>query len=818
MLMERRGVVKFKTPLIKSRGKEQYLKVFLIVFVIMMLVMLPVIIYNKGIFLYYGDFNSQQIPFYRYAHEAIRNGNIFWDWGTDLGSNFIGSYSFYLLGSPFFWLTIPFPNSTVIYLMPLLLALKAGIAGVTSYAYARRFIKSKNACVIAGILYALSGFQLYNIFFNHFHDVVAVFPLLLIALEERVNNDRRGVFALAVALCAVVNYFFFTGQITFLIIYFVCRCTSNDFHINLRKFFGLMIESVLGVMLACFLLLPSALAITDNPRVDQKLYGLDMIVYSDKFRLFRIIQSFFMLPDPPARANLFSSTTARWASIAGYLPLFSMAGVIAFFKGKKKNWMKKVITICIICAFIPVLNTSFYAFNSSYYARWYYMPILIMCVMTAYVLDNRRMRLSRGVPICIAVVAFFALSALLPIQDPKVEGVLDYGNLATYKDLFWISIAVTTAGLLMLLYVAYASERNKYFFRRATILTTLAALLCTGAIVWYGAAQGPYPNTYINEAIKGKNNISLDTGKDFFRVDMSDSTDNYPMFWGYSSMRTFHSVVPPSIMEFYDGLGITRDVASRVPVERYPLRSLLSTKYYFNRKNEKPITMDGFELISTQNNFDIYENKYYIPMGFTFDYYITKEQFETKGGASRDRLLLKGLLLDYFQIMRYRDIIKPLPQADADSVYDNSGFAEDCLQRKATSAYYFKKDTKGFTAKINLDKENLVFFSVPYDKGFTAKVNGVETRIEKVDNGLMAVYCPEGKDIEIRFDYRPRGLTEGIIISFTGLVLLIAYVIVGKKLIKKQAFGREYDYVSFEEKLAQNKAADPVEPAEDKKD
>ena len=780
-----------------------------------MLVMLPVLIFNNGIFLYYGDYNSQQIPFYRYAHEAVRNGNIFWDWGTDLGSNFIGSYSFYLLGSPFFWLTIPFPNSMVIYLMPWLLALKAGVAGVTSYAFARRFVKSKNACVIAGILYALSGFQLYNIFFNHFHDVVAVFPLLLIALEERVNNDRPGVFALAVALCAIVNYFFFTGQITFLIIYFLCRCTSDNFHINLKKFFGLMIESILGVMLACFILLPSVLAITDNPRVDQKLYGHDMIVYGDRFRIFRIIQSFFMLPDPPARANLFSSTTARWASIAGYLPLFSMAGVIAFFRGKKKNWMKKVITVCIIFAFIPILNTSFYAFNSSYYARWYYMPILIMCVMTAYVLDNRRMRISKGVPICIGAIAFFTLSGFLPTQDPEVEGMINFGKLATYKDLFWIAIAVTVVGLMMLLYIAFISERNRHFYKRAIILTTLAAFLCTGAIVWYGVAQGPYPNNYINEAIEGKNNISLDTGDDFFRVDMSESTDNYPMFWGYSSMRTFHSVVPPSIMEFYQGLGITRDVASRVPVERYPLRSLLSVKYYFNRKNEKPITMDGFELISTQNNFEIYENKYYIPMGFTFDYYITEEQFASKGGSAKDRLLLKGILLDYFQIMRYRDILDPLPQEAVDSVYDNSGFVEDCLARKATAAYYFKEDTKGFTAKINLDKENLVFFSVPYDKGFTATVNGEETRIEKVDGGLMAIKCPAGQDIEIRFNYRPQGLKTGIIISFTGLVLLIAYVLVWNKLFKKQKFDREYDYVSFEERLIENKKADSEEPAED---
>ena len=33
-------------------------------------------------------------------------------------------------------------------------------------------------------------------------------------------------------------------------------------------------------------------------------------------------------------------------------------------------------------ALVPVLNSAFYALNSSYDARWYYMPILIMCAAT----------------------------------------------------------------------------------------------------------------------------------------------------------------------------------------------------------------------------------------------------------------------------------------------------------------------------------------------------------------------------------------------------------------------------------------------------
>ena len=39
-------------------------------------------------------------------------------------------------------------------------------------------------------------------------------------------------------------------------------------------------------------------------------------------------------------------------------------------------------------ALVPGLNSMFYAMNSSYYARWYYMPVLIMCAVTIYGLEH----------------------------------------------------------------------------------------------------------------------------------------------------------------------------------------------------------------------------------------------------------------------------------------------------------------------------------------------------------------------------------------------------------------------------------------------
>ena len=107
-----------------TERKSLHWKAFLLALGISTAVFLPFLLYNGGYFIFIGDFNAQQIPFYKLVHQAVREGNFGWSWTTDLGANFIASYSFYNLTSPFFWLTIPFPNDWVPFLMAPLLILK----------------------------------------------------------------------------------------------------------------------------------------------------------------------------------------------------------------------------------------------------------------------------------------------------------------------------------------------------------------------------------------------------------------------------------------------------------------------------------------------------------------------------------------------------------------------------------------------------------------------------------------------------------------------------------------------------------------------
>lgn len=73
---------------------HNYLFAFLLGFGALLIVYLPAMCLEHGYFLYYGDYNSQQLPFYSLANDAVRSGSFGWNWYTDLGANFIGSYAF----------------------------------------------------------------------------------------------------------------------------------------------------------------------------------------------------------------------------------------------------------------------------------------------------------------------------------------------------------------------------------------------------------------------------------------------------------------------------------------------------------------------------------------------------------------------------------------------------------------------------------------------------------------------------------------------------------------------------------------------------
>ena len=761
---------------------DGYLFTFLFGLVLSFLIFLPFLIIDRGVFLYYGDYNVQQIPFYSLAHDAVQSGQTGWSWLTDLGANFVGSYSFYLLGSPFFWITLLFPSGAVPYLMAPLLMLKFALTGVTGCAFLRRFVKNGHTAVFGGLLYAFSGFNLYNIFFNHFNEVVMLFPLLLIGMEELVVNRRRGLFALTVALCAVVNYYFFFGEVLFCVLYFFIRGTlSTDFRCTLKSFGLVALESVLGLLISAVLLLPSLLVVLSNPRTSDYLNGFNLLVYGNSQRYGLILSSFFFPPDVPARPNFFPDSNAKWSSVSMYLPLVSMTGVIAYLKGAGKTWLRRILCICFAVCFIPALNAAFSLFNYSYYARWFYMPLLLMALATCLAVE----RMPGQFPSAFRWTALFTGAfALIGVLPQKVDGEYVFFSMPEDPARFWVYVLIAAASLLCCVLLYTLRSRPKVLFRSACGALAAVTLLTGVFMIVSGRGTASRYDEVITNGLNGGDNLSLDTDGGLFHSYTFDELDNLGMFWRIPTINAFHSVVPSSIMDYYEWIGAERGVASRPETSLLGVRGLLSVKYAFS-DNPDYYPMPGFVKTGVQNGYTVYENEYYVPMGFSYDYAVTEEQLSSLTAASKDRLLLRALLLSEEDYASVSDILSVLPDEEVvNGDYSDEMYFDDCLARKALSVDSFRYDSYGFTAETSYDEDRVVFFSVPYESGWSAAVNGEPVQILKGNAGFMAVRVPAGEST-ISFTYRTPGLAAGSIISLSALLLLFGYLAVSHFLTKR---------------------------------
>ena len=64
--------------------KLYYRKAFFMAMIMGVILFLPFVLIDGGYFIYYGDYNAQQIPFYTLCNQAIKNGSFMWSWQTAL--------------------------------------------------------------------------------------------------------------------------------------------------------------------------------------------------------------------------------------------------------------------------------------------------------------------------------------------------------------------------------------------------------------------------------------------------------------------------------------------------------------------------------------------------------------------------------------------------------------------------------------------------------------------------------------------------------------------------------------------------------------
>ena len=767
----------------KHRLKEAFY-IFFKSFLIAFIMIIPFILINDGVLKINTDFQFQQIPFGYQTNLAIKEGNVFWEPLNELGSSFIGSYSFYTLGSPFYWLSLLFPAHWYPYLIGILLMVKFGVASLTAYYYIKSFVKCPKITLWASWLYAFSGFQLSNMLFNHFHDITALFPLLLIALDHAFLKQKKGWFGLAVALLALVNYYFFVIEVIFLILYTIVNLITGRYHLTKPLFFQLAFESLVGVGMACILFLPSILFILGNPRSEETLF--ELVQYD--FALFNVL---FLLELPrrilqvPEAMSFYSwnysfnyTSSSLWIPLIG--PSFTLAW-IEVLQLKKWRWLKYLIILFIICFLCPYIGSIFILFKDFNY-RWAFPFLLLVALLSGVVLESFTEKMQKSA----AKISAYGFFAIILVNIPTL--FLQQGDT-------WLPFAtqlILSLGQSLAMFIILKQPRlTLQKFKQLLIPLTIISIIINGWNILYLSGLR-FPESFeaydyskhdsIKNYLSQETNMRLDTNQIFLNRHYTfqtpattgfNSTIQGGLFDIYANWLLFNRYVATCTNEndshyFQTAMSVKYVITYKEGVSDYYLENYKKTSHCFE---EEIISYPNLVKVMEDDHYILYENKDFIPMGFTYDYYLTTTEMNEKVGLShRSPYLLKTLVLTPEQATVYDSWLEPYPD-------EGTTYEEDIIERNKETCSTFYYTQTGAYCKIKLEHPNMVFFSIPFSKGWKAIVNGETASIEEVSGGFIGVPIDSDGEFSIDLIYHPEGLQLGVIITGLSSVLMAGYLI-----------------------------------------
>ncbi len=777
-----------------SSKKKYYIMAFAFGCLPFLLSALSFIVKNNGAFYLYNDFNTQQIPFYLYIIRNIKNGYFpQFDFNNGAGLDYINAYTFYNLFSPFTFLYALIPYRMAAAAMPFVMSLKFGCCALFAYIYISRFCKTPEYAAAGGILYAYSGAVMVNLVLPYL-DSMALFPLLLAALESAVKDKRRGVFGAAVFICAVTQYYIFGMEAVFLIIYFLVHLTDKSFHINIKDFFCLALETVLGLAASGIALIPAAVYMLNSPRLGEPFGSIkDMLIYPTPWRYARILQSIFMMPDLQGYTNFFPDggveypSGSRWSSQAMYIPVFGMAGAAAYISANRKNSFSKLFIILILIAFIPVLNGLFSMGSSIYYARWMFTATLIICMMTACALENEPTHFKTGIIIQASATAAIALfSIIFPIEKLSLWKTNVYWNNVQK----WTNITITAIGVIIAFLSVFRVSRDASYPRNILITAAVFAFIVSESVLFFDMGECRSSLLYESDHSGQANSPSVSYDENESRVDTDETLWNHNLLWNKGSSYCFTSIQSKYTDEFCKALMIDAELSGN-----YPAQCLMSAKELIMYDTEPD--PDSFMLFSSsgyqefkdnytaekeENNFEYYENKNFIHMGFCYEYCISEEDYLALDKDIRRSLMMKVMAVD--DVSAVSGYLEPIPEEEIYAL-DDEEFAEECAKRAEKTALSYYTDDNSYNAEIDLAEPELVFFSVAYDEGFTAYVDGEEVPLYNANFGFQAIPVPAGKHT-IKCVYHSKWRDIGAVSSIIGISGLIIYTAVCFVIKKKR--------------------------------
>lgn len=584
------------------------------------------------------------------------------------GSDLFTTLHYYVIGDPLDLLSVFVPSDLTQYLYGGLILLRLYLAGAAFSAFCFYHKEAKPVGVLTGaFVYVFCGFALYAaVRHPYFTNPMIYFPLLLLGAEKFLQEKRPWLFLVMVFVSAVSNFYFFYMIVLLTVLYVLFRLfmlyEKKQMWQAVVTVLQMLGYAIVGVMLSAVILLPVLYLFFGDLRsgsgyVYKIVYPL---VYYKKF-----LPSFISF-DTPGSWNFMT-----------YSPVALVSTVLLFLQKKKQKELKIGFLLLTLFLLLPVAGCVFNGF--SYVTnRWVWGYSMLVAYIVVTVWDDLLNLTSRQAACLLAV------------------GAVCVGVFMVIKEAATASFAFSLVMMLFMVLVPVVWKANGSPIRRLGMEALLLMLvLCS---IW-GNASFAYSDRGKNYVTQFKNSSEvLESMEDkdssavkalgnedaFYRYSGTTLYSNSTLYNGMSSTQYFWSLSNGVIGEYFLTMSTVENSAySYKELDgRTALHALAATRYYItkNVESHERFVPYGYQEIEQDNSeYRIFENQYALPLGYTYDSYLLREDLEGLDGVERQEALLQGILLEEAPVGAYdRGEINPTAQlVEHTIVCDGKGIVMD---------------------------------------------------------------------------------------------------------------------------------------------
>ncbi len=596
-------------------------------------------------FMYFGSWCREVLKNIFLEHNFILP---MWEWGLGYGSDVFTTLSYYSFGDPVSLISVFFPveYSEVGYTLAVIA--RFYLAGIAFLIYARKMNCKAWSSVCASIVYVFCAFSVFfGVRHPFFISSMAYYPLVLFGCEKVLRKESPVALILAVFISALSNFYFFYKIAIFTVLYVFVRVLSDKELRKIKAFAGSVLQIGLcagaGVMLSAVLFLPDVMSFVNNTRVTDN-YSFDFLYTLKDYEKF--IGSFVGI------------NSGMSSAIIGVAPITYLAVGISFLqRDKDERWAKLFLGVQLILLVFPIfghiINGFGYVCN-----RWVFVWVLTVSFLLAKKLPQiLNLKKKERFLFTIGCGAYALLCAIL--------------KNARTKEVF--------AGLVLLVislvFVWCAPHIKDFKIRKISIKASKIKQVAVWILIFASVFQmsffrfSSFGSNYLEEFRNSQsaNDLlfnesasawDLIEDDDFYRIETSVRDNfqyNFAAVDKQSTTTVYWSLINPDITQYME-LNSSYDFLShrnRGLQSRCWLLPLVSAKYFVASTSDNKIKTGvpyNYELIGekqgSSNKYYLYKTDNALPFGFTYDEYITREEYEKMSFTERQQATLQAAVIE----------------------------------------------------------------------------------------------------------------------------------------------------------------------------